>query len=77
MIYSKEQIDLATKEFSQELSKELENKNFNFFKEYIKYEIKRKVVNGREIAVEVTLSFKPDRIGTLEEKQLLKNIEDK
>lgn len=71
MSYSKEELDLASKKFSQELSKELENKNFDFFKEYLKYEISRKVVNGREVSVDVTLSFRPDSIGILKKKQLL------
>ncbi|MGL5414013.1 hypothetical protein [Cetobacterium sp.] len=75
MSYSKEELDLASKKFSQELSKELENKKFDFFKEYLKYEISRKVVNGREVAVDVTLSFRPDSIGILKKKQLLGNEE--
>lgn len=75
MGYSKEELDLASKKFSQELSKELENKNFDFFKEYLKYEISRKVVNGREVSVDVTLSFRPDSIGILKKKQLLGNEE--
>ncbi|MGL4865267.1 MAG: hypothetical protein ACRC3I_10610 [Cetobacterium sp.] len=75
MSYSKEELDLASKKFSQELSKELENKKFDFFKEYLKYEISRKVVNGREVAVDVTLNFRPDSIGILKKKQLLGNEE--
>lgn len=70
MGYSKEELDLASKKFSQELSKELENKNFDFFKEYLKYEISRKVVNGREVSVDVTLSFRPDSIGILKKKTI-------